>query len=79
MPQRTINSITLPAAMVAVMASSSLPYSGEESNLWLPGTIRVAPFSLEKSDNAQIAFSVIGICGRGSGMSWVSSWIGCAS
>ena len=32
--------------MVAVTASYSLPYSGEESNLWLPGTIRVAPLSV---------------------------------
>jgi hypothetical protein len=31
--------------MVAVTASYSLPYSGDESYLWLPGTIRVAPLS----------------------------------
>src|ERR1019366_9013515 len=73
------NSITLPAGMVAVTASYSLPYSGEEAYLWLPGRIRVAPLALVKSDNAQIALSVIGRCGRGSGINWVSSWIGCAS
>src|SRR6476660_3818043 len=71
--------MTLPAGMVAVTASYSLPYSGEESYLWLPGMIRVAPLSARKSDSAQIALMVIGMCGRGSGISCVSSWIGCAS
>ena len=32
-----------------------------------------------KSDSAQIALMVIGMCGRGSGINCVSSWIGCAS
>ncbi len=34
---------------------------------------------LGKSDSAQIALTVIGMCGRGSGINCVSSWIGCAS
>ncbi len=41
--------------------------------------IRVAPLSSRKSDSAQIALIVIGMCGRGNGINWVSSWIGCAS
>ncbi len=47
--------------------------------MWLPGMIRVAPLSARKSDSAQIALMVIGMCGRGSGINCVSSWIGCAS
>ena len=30
-------------------------------------------------ENSKIALIVIGMCGRGSGINWVSSWIGCAS
>ena len=43
-----------------------------------PGTSRVAPFSSVKSVMAHMVLQMIGTCGRASGMSWSSAWIGCA-
>ena len=46
--------------------------------MWLPGTMRVAPFASVKSVRAHIVLQTIGRWGLSRGMSWSSAWIGWA-
>ena len=40
--------------------------------------MRVAPLASVKSVRAHMVLQTVGTCGRASGMTWSSAWIGCA-
>src|SRR5690606_8304738 len=69
---------TLPAGISAGTESYGAPYSGAWSHRCDPGTTRVAPFASVKSVSAHIVLHTVGTCGRGSGITWSSAWIGWA-